>query len=52
LIDIGYAAYRARVDESATQPREIKELGDHLVGIAQAAAKAVPVEWSAQPTSS
>jgi hypothetical protein len=49
LIDIGYAAY---VDAGATQPREIKELGDHLVGIAQAAAKAVPVEWSAQPTNS
>jgi hypothetical protein len=50
LIDIGHALYRARTDKSLTQPREIKDLGDRLVGIAQAAAKAVPVEWSAQPT--
>jgi hypothetical protein len=52
LIDIGYAAYRARGDATATQPPEIHELGDHLVGIAQTAANAVPVEWSAHPTNS
>lgn len=52
LIDIGYSAYLARVHDSAPQPREIKELGDHLVGIARAAEKAVPVEWSVEPINS
>ena len=53
LVNIGYAAYRARTDANAAPPpREIAELGDHLVGIAKAAAKATPIEWSAQPASS
>lgn len=45
LVDIGYAAYRAR-QADGTPPWEIKELGDCLVSMAQVADKAVPVKWS------
>ena len=46
LIDFGYTAYRAQKDGRVAQRAEIDALAGRLVGVAQAAANAAPVEWS------